>query len=164
MDMLHKFPGVQFNLPYPILSNRSNTPNLGKVVALVWKGTEANLTVEFAPNLATIAQGLTPQMVITTFAEAGIKVQEAPQSSAPPQGAPEQHILTPPPAPPKKLTPAQAAELNKNVSQLADLQAAYNVPWKTISKEHGIKSWDEIKTLEQAQAVKATLMEFNPER
>jgi len=164
MDLLHKNPGVMPKLPYPIRSTRPNAPDLGRVMGLSWQGTEAHLTIEFASNLGEIAQGLTPQMVITTFAEAGIKVQEAPQPSAPAQGSPEQHILTPPPAPSKKPPPAQAAELKKAVNQLADLQAAYNVPWETITKEHGIRSWEEIKTLEHAQLIKATLMKFNPER
>jgi len=132
---------------------------------------------EGAPQTETQSSALASELTAKIGGE-GAALPPPPETSArPPQpgitdAAPvvpspasqEQPVLTPPPPPPKKLPPAQAAELKKAVSRLADLQAAYNVPWETIAKEHGLKSWDEIKTLEQAQAVKATLMEFNPEK
>lgn len=89
---------------------------------------------------------------------------EAPPPVVAPLAPKEPEVLTNPVPPPKKLSPAQAAELKRAMNQLADLQAAYNAPWEVITREHGIKSWEEIKTLEQAQAVKATIMTFNPER
>jgi hypothetical protein len=79
MEMCHK--GQELPLQLPI---RSHKPGMGNLAILKeWErqpegeSWSYSLVLELAPNLKEIADGLTPEMVVKSFAEAGITVTVA---------------------------------------------------------------------------------------
>ena len=79
MEMCHK--GQELPLQLPI---RSHKPGMGNLAILKeWErqpegeSWRYSLVLELAPNLKEIADGLTPEMVVKSFAEAGITVTVA---------------------------------------------------------------------------------------
>jgi hypothetical protein len=76
MEMCHK--GQELSLQLPIRSHKPGVGNLGmlkewerKPEGQSWR---YSLVLELAPNLKEIADGLTPEMVVKSFAEAAITV------------------------------------------------------------------------------------------